>query len=147
MDEVSADASPSSNFESYKNMMIAVHLTLLCGAIALCFYGQGVAPILDELELRMGWGIFDETRTETLEEKRRCYLDSEMCDVSDDECWRSTVRKKLRKERFYIYFFSTWSCPGFTLQPEGIPCCLGNLERSSCAHRCFDRCIKQVLQS
>ena len=102
MDEVSADASPSSNFESYKNMMIAVLLTLLCGAIALCFYlryalgvarGEGFArkmdkvlhQILNELEFKMGWGISDETRTETLEEKRRRYLDSEMCEVSDDE--------------------------------------------------------------
>ena len=41
--------------------------------------------ILNELEFKMGWGIFDETRTETLEEKRRRYLDSEMCEVSDDE--------------------------------------------------------------
>ena len=46
---------------------------------------------------------------------------------------------KLRKECFYNYIY--FSPLGFAqaLQPEGIPCCLGNLERSSCAHRCFDR--------
>ena len=42
MDGVSADAStstsPSSNIESYKTMMIAILLALLCGAIAMCFY-------------------------------------------------------------------------------------------------------------
>ena len=58
MDEVSADASASSNFESYKNMMIAVLLTLLCGAIAVCFYlryalgvarGEGFARKMDKV--------------------------------------------------------------------------------------------------
>ena len=32
----------------------------------------------------MGWGIY-EGKAETLQEKRRRYLNSEMCEVSDDE--------------------------------------------------------------
>ena len=114
MDGVSADAATLvatatstrrvSNIESYKTMMIAVLLTLLCGAIGICFYlrfALGVArgesfaqkmnktlhQVLDELEYRMGWGIY-ETKEKTLQEKRRRYLDSEMCEVSDDEYWR-----------------------------------------------------------
>ena len=114
MDGVTADAatlvatatstSPVSNIESYKTMIIAILLTLLCGAIGICFYFRfalGVArgesfaqnmnktfhQVLDELEYRMGWGIY-ETKEETLQEKRRRYLDSEMCEVSDDEYWR-----------------------------------------------------------
>ena len=35
----------------------------------------------------MGWGIY-EGKAETLQEKRRRYLYSEMCEVSDDEYWR-----------------------------------------------------------
>ena len=108
MDGVSADASTStsssSNIFCYKTMMIAILLMLLCGAIAVCFYlrfALGVAKgenfaqkmnktlhqILDELEYRMGWGIY-ETKPETLQEKRRRYFDSEMCEVSDGEYWR-----------------------------------------------------------
>jgi len=84
--------------------MIAILLTLLCGAIGICFYlrfALGVArgesfaqkmnktlhQVLDELEYRMGWGIY-ETKEETLQKKRRRYFDSEMCEVSDDEYWR-----------------------------------------------------------
>jgi len=76
-------------------MMIAVLLMLLCGTIAVCFYlryalgvarGEGFArkmdkvlhEILDELEYRLGGGIY-ETKAETLQEKRRRYLDSESC--------------------------------------------------------------------
>jgi len=44
--------------------------------------------ILDELEYRLGWGIWDERNAEALEQKRRRYLDSEMCECSDDY-WRS----------------------------------------------------------
>ena len=71
MDEASSTTNPTSNFESYKNMAVAVLLMLLCGAIAPCFYlryalgtarGEGFArkmdkvfhQILDELEFRMG---------------------------------------------------------------------------------------------
>ena len=85
-------------------MMIATLLTLLCGALAACFYlrfALGVArgenfargmdktlhQVLDILEYKMGWGIY-EGKAETLQEKRRRYLDSEMCEVSDDEYWR-----------------------------------------------------------
>ena len=84
--------------------MIATLLTLLCGALAVCFYlrfALGVArgetfakgmdqklhEVLDILESKMGWGIY-EGKAETLQEKRRRYLDSEMCEVSDDEYWR-----------------------------------------------------------
>ena len=37
-DAVSADSSPASSFMDYKNVMIATLLTLLCGALAACFY-------------------------------------------------------------------------------------------------------------
>jgi hypothetical protein len=46
---------------------------------------------------------------------------------------------------FLYLFFSTWICPGFTLQPEGIPCCLGNAAPVRTA--VLTERIKQVLQS
>ena len=103
-DAVSADSSPASSFMDYKNVMIETLLTLLWGALAVCLYlrfALGVArgenfakgmdqklhQILDILEYKMGWGIY-EGKAETLQEKRRRYLYSEMCEVSDDEYWR-----------------------------------------------------------
>ena len=102
-DAVSAELSPASSFMDYKNVMIATLLTLLCGALAVCFYlrfALGVArgenfakgmdqklhEVLDILESKMGWGIY-EGKAETLQEKCRRYLDSELCEVSDDEYW------------------------------------------------------------
>eukprot|EP00435_Cladocopium_sp_Y103_P017985 s2210_g4.t1 len=43
--------------------------------------------VLDELEYRLGWGMWDPNNCETAEQKRRRYLDSEMCEVSDVEYW------------------------------------------------------------
>ena len=77
---------------------------LWCIELAVCFYlrfALGVArgenfakgmdqklhQVLDILEYKMSWGIY-EGKVETLQEKRRRYLDSEMCEVSDDEYWR-----------------------------------------------------------
>ena len=82
---VSADSSPASSFMDYKNVMIATLLTLLCGALAVCFYlrfALGVArgencakgmdqklhQVLDILEYKMGWKIY-EGKTETLQER------------------------------------------------------------------------------
>ena len=95
---------PSMDF---KTVLIALFLTMLCGAVGLCFYlryelgkvrGESFAKrmdgalhkIFDELEYRLGWGIWDESRAETMEQRRRRYMDSEMCEVSDDEYWRSS---------------------------------------------------------
>lgn len=43
----------------------------------------------DEAPHKPGWGIWDERNADTLEQRRRRYLDSEMCECSDDEHWRS----------------------------------------------------------
>ena len=43
----------------------------------------------DEAPHKPRWGIWDERNADTLEQRRRCYLDSEMCECSDDEYWRS----------------------------------------------------------
>ena len=125
MDDVSAVASltsPAWNFMDMKNASFASLLTLLCGAVAVCFYlryalgkarGENFArkmdktfhQILDELEYKMAWGMWGERNAETLEQKRRRYLDSEMCECSDDEYWRS------------IHYGPPWTdSPG---EPEG----------------------------
>ena len=68
----------------------------------------------------------------------------EICTCSGPSRCLPTVCKKLRKECLYIYIYI------FFFPPLGFAhalCCnqkashavLGNLERSSCVHRCFDR--------
>ena len=93
---------PSMDF---KTALIALLLTMLCGAVGLCFWlryelgkvrgeslpKEWMVPSIIYLMIwnRLGWGIWDESRAETMEQRRGCYMDSEMCEVSDDEYWRS----------------------------------------------------------
>ena len=97
--------SPVSNIESYKityddrnfadaalwsdwDLLLPSLRTWSCKRREFCSKDeQMLRQVLDELEYRMGWGKY-ETKEETLQEKRCRYLDSAMCDVSDDEHWR-----------------------------------------------------------
>ena len=84
-----------------KTAMIAILLTMLCGAVAVCFYlrymlgrvrgeifVQRMHGVFHKVFDELGWRIWNERKGETLEQKRRRYMDSEMCEVSDDEYWR-----------------------------------------------------------
>ena len=47
--------------------------------------------------------------------------------------------KKLRKECLYIFFSSLGFADALCCNQKASHAVLGNLERSSCVHRCFDR--------
>eukprot|EP00435_Cladocopium_sp_Y103_P050419 s572_g15.t1 len=102
LDPSSTDGAWS--FIDVKSALIAILITMLCGAVGFCFYlryalgkarGEVFATkmdkvlheVLDELEYRLGWIMWDPNNHETPQQKRRRYLDSEMCEVSDVEYW------------------------------------------------------------